>query len=76
LDRDRIFSDEIVRDADQNHLEVLYVDGTQPLEDMVIDLASRFDLARAPIDGSVGCFGKWGDTVADHSERQTSGRIA
>jgi 2-phosphoglycerate kinase len=45
LERDRIFSDEIVRDADQNHLEVLYVDGTQTLEDMAIDLASRFDLA-------------------------------
>jgi hypothetical protein len=51
LDRDRIFSDEIVRDADQNHLEVLYVDGTRTLEDMVIDLASRFDLARRRLTG-------------------------
>jgi hypothetical protein len=45
LERDRIFSDQIIRDAGQNHLDVLYVDGTQTIEYMVIDLASRFDLA-------------------------------
>jgi len=45
LDRDRIFSDEIVRDAFESHLEVLLVDGSQTVEIMVIELASHFGFA-------------------------------
>jgi 2-phosphoglycerate kinase len=45
-ERDRIFSDKIVSDAASNGLEVLYVDGTRPVDSMVEELASRFGLHR------------------------------
>jgi hypothetical protein len=44
LERDRIFSDEVARDAARNDLDVLRVDGIQTVDGMVADLASRFDL--------------------------------
>jgi 2-phosphoglycerate kinase len=46
LERDRIFSDEIASDAVRNGLEILYVDGTQTVDSMVMKLASRFGLRR------------------------------
>jgi hypothetical protein len=48
LERDRIFSDEITRDAARSDLEVIPVDGTQTVASLVVDLASRFDLHGDP----------------------------
>ncbi len=48
LERDGIFTDEIARDAARHHLEVLYVDGTQTIDDMVTQLACRFRLQEVP----------------------------
>jgi 2-phosphoglycerate kinase len=44
LERDRIFSEKIARDAERDDLEVLYVDGTRSAESLVTELASRFGL--------------------------------
>jgi hypothetical protein len=48
LERDRMFSDEIARDAGRNDLDILHVDGTQTIDSLVVDLASRFDLNEMP----------------------------
>jgi 2-phosphoglycerate kinase len=46
LERDRIFTDEVVSDAVRTGLDVLYVDGTRPVESMAEELAVRFGLRR------------------------------
>jgi 2-phosphoglycerate kinase len=49
LERDRLFSDEIVRDAAGSQLETLHIDGTQTVDSIVLELAARFGLARTAL---------------------------
>jgi hypothetical protein len=46
LERDRIFTDAIDGDAARNGFDLLYVDGTRPLETTAEELAARFGLRR------------------------------
>jgi 2-phosphoglycerate kinase len=46
LERDRLFSVEVALDAVRYHFEVLTVDGTQTLDSLATELASRFGLQR------------------------------